>query len=172
MSRLRAMVQLRRAATAGRDSSIELLMPSREEVARLRAAFAERHTFKLPGLLGPELFAEISAGVADAEFEPTHHEHFQFGHAEAEEDVGFVEAVMKDDQPAILLLRFLINDARLFELVQEITGCERIGRFDGRVYRMEPSAYSGWHDDIGDNRLVAMSLNLSTAPYEIGRAHV
>jgi O-methyltransferase len=162
------MVQIRRAATAARGSSIELLAGSQDEIARLRDDFAQRHTFKLPGLLGPELLEEISAQLAAAEFEPTHHEDFQFGHAGAEEDVGYVEATLKDEEPAVMLLRFLINDPRLFELVEEITGCERIGRFDGRVYRMEPSAYSGWHDDIGDNRMVAMSLNLGTQSYDGG----
>ena len=43
------MVQIRRAATAARGSSIELLAGSQDEIARLRDDFAQRHTFKLPG---------------------------------------------------------------------------------------------------------------------------
>jgi hypothetical protein len=75
---------------------------------------------------------------------------------------------MKQQSPAFALLLFLMNDPHLFELIQRVTGCDRIGRFDGRVYRMDPSAYSGWHDDIGDHRMIAMSLNLSREPYAGG----
>jgi 2OG-Fe(II) oxygenase superfamily len=68
------------------------------------------------------------------------------------------------------LLFFLCNDPALFEFVRAITGCDRIGSFAGRIYRMLPaSEHEGrWHDDNIDDRMVAMSLNLSPSPFAGG----
>jgi hypothetical protein len=62
---------------------------------------------------------------------------------------------------------FIANDPALFEVVQAITGCPRIGYFEGRVYRMVPGAghESAWHTDLVNDRLVAMSVNLGP-PYQ------
>ncbi len=153
------------SASAG---SVEVACGSGNEIARLHEQFEERHCVQIPQLLGPPVFDEIARQVAGADFKPIRHEEFQFGHAEGEEDVGFVEASMDEHTPAFALLHFLVNDPRLFEAVRKITGCDRIGRFDGRVYRMDPGAYSGWHDDIGDGRMIAMSINLGREPYTGG----
>jgi hypothetical protein len=61
----------------------------------------------------------------------------------------------------------LMNDRRLFELVEEITGCGPIGSFTGRLYRMMPQRndYASWHDDLAYHRLVAISINVSTGAY-------
>ena len=71
---------------------------------------------------------------------------------------------------AFALLAFLINDPELFEAVREISGCERIRSFTGRVYRMVPGAghRGAWHDDLIEGRSVAMNLNLGTEPYSGG----
>ena len=71
-------------------------------------------------------------------------------------------------------LLLLVNDERVFEVVRSITGCEPIGHFDGRVYRLDPSTdhHDSWHDDVGDNRLVAMSINLGRQPYEGGALEI
>jgi 2-oxoglutarate-Fe(II)-dependent oxygenase superfamily protein len=75
-----------------------------------------------------------------------------------------------DRGSARALLLFLCNDVALFELVRAITGCDRIGAFVGRVYRMLPGAeHEGtWHDDLLEGRMVAMSVNLGDAPYSGG----
>jgi 2OG-Fe(II) oxygenase superfamily len=71
-------------------------------------------------------------------------------------------------------LLLLVNDERVLEVVRSITGCGPIGHFDGRVYRLEPSTdhHDSWHDDLGEGRLVAMSINLGTEPYEGGALQV
>ena len=65
------------------------------------------------------------------------------------------------------LLFFLFNDEKLFEFVQQVTGCEQIGCFSGRVYRVIPgrSHYHVWHTDADKHRMVAGSINLSTEIY-------
>ena len=68
------------------------------------------------------------------------------------------------------LVHFLLNNPALFEILQNITGCGRIGRFYGRVYRMVPVAdhYDSWHDDAFDDRMITISINLSREFYRGG----
>jgi hypothetical protein len=62
------------------------------------------------------------------------------------------------------------NDARLFGVIREISGCGAIGCFDGRVYRLAADSghHDSWHSDVADNRMIAMSVNLSPEHYEGG----
>jgi hypothetical protein len=158
------MIKIDRAGDAASTSSIDVLAPSDAALDELRAQFRARSSVQLPGFLGPGFFDEVSVQAERAEFVERHRE-FQFGHGEGEEDVGFVEGTLRDGTPPEPLMSFLVNDPRLIELISAITGCGPIGRFDGRVYRMDPSRYSGWHDDFGDNRMIAMSVNLTRELY-------
>jgi hypothetical protein len=65
---------------------------------------------------------------------------------------------------------FLINDEKLFQVIQDVTRCDRIRCFEGRVYRVNPGPehYDSWHNDIGEDRLVGMSINLSRETYSGG----
>jgi hypothetical protein len=56
----------------------------------------------------------------------------------------------------------------MFDLVEAITGCDRIGLFRGRTYRMIPGSrhFSPWHDDAVQGRLAAFTINLSPEPFE------
>ena len=71
---------------------------------------------------------------------------------------------------AVELLLLLTNDPYFFGLVRTITGCERIGRFDGRVYRTMPGIQNeeSWHGEIFCYGMVEMSIDLSTQPYSGG----
>src|SRR5207253_326319 len=44
------------------------------------------------------------------------------------------------------------------------------GCFEGRVYRLSPGTghYDSWHNDVGEDRLVAMSINLGRTPFQGG----
>lgn len=76
--------------------------------------------------------------------------------------------------PALALLLFVANDPRLFEIVRDLTGCGPIGCFDGRVYRIDPAQdhHDSWHSDVGEERLVAMSVNLGREPYAGGTVQI
>ena len=71
---------------------------------------------------------------------------------------------------AAQLLMLLINDPHLFEHVRRITGCKRIGRFDGDLYRMMPGPEheESWHGEIFGHHMVEMSVDLSARPYSGG----
>jgi hypothetical protein len=68
------------------------------------------------------------------------------------------------------LMHLLTNDPTFFQLIQRITGCGRIGCFTGRVYRMMQGCghYDSWHDDVTEDRMLAMSINLSSGTYSGG----
>jgi hypothetical protein len=75
-----------------------------------------------------------------------------------------------DGGKATELLLLLINDPHLFRLVREITGCRRIGRFDGTIYRVMPGdeGEDSWHGEIFGHGVLEMGIDLSTRPYSGG----
>jgi hypothetical protein len=149
-------IQIRQAASTSPDRSIAVFPGSDRELETLGHEYERSHLVRLPGLLESGLLDRIRREVDAAEFEPRE--------TELERQLN-----MKPGR-AFALLMFFANDPALFEVVRGITGCERIGRFDGRVYRLLPGAGHGfdWHDDLIPNRLVAMSINLSASSYSGG----
>jgi 2OG-Fe(II) oxygenase superfamily len=125
--------------------------------AELRREFVERDCAVLRGFLQPALLEELLPHVERSGFRQRAHGH-----------IGTEDSMEAGGPLASLLLA--ANDPRLFEFVMEVTGCGAIGCFDGRVYRLDPARGHGdsWHSDVGDNRLVAMSVNLTPGRYEGG----
>ena len=74
------------------------------------------------------------------------------------------------DNRTLALLHVLLNNRELRRLVEQVTGCGCIGSFQGRVYRVIPGQghHDAWHNDLGEQRLLALSLNLSAEPYQGG----
>ncbi|MGI8429756.1 MAG: hypothetical protein ACR2OB_10730 [Solirubrobacteraceae bacterium] len=103
----------------------------------------------MPGFFEPMFCAEVAAAIERARFH--RREHGKVGS----------EACMEVN-PALVRLLFALNDRRVFVAIDEITSCGAIGCFDGRVYRLGTSSADrdSWHDDLGDNRLAAMSVNV------------
>jgi hypothetical protein len=129
-----------------------------EEHGELRASYERDHAVRLRGFLSGQLLERIQGHLEEEEW--TVREHAGMTSSELWLDHGAA--------PALLL--FLTNDAQFFEVVRAITGCGRIGVFDGRVFRMMPGPQNAisWHNDIDGNRMVAMSINLGREPYEGG----
>jgi hypothetical protein len=130
---------------------------SAAERAGLREEFAERNCVVLGGFFEPGLLEEVVERVRQAAFRPRRHGH-----------IGTEECMEAGGPLALLLLA--ANSPALFDLVRDVTGCDPIGCFDGRVYRLDPAQghSDSWHSDVGDNRLVAMSVNLGRDRYEGG----
>jgi hypothetical protein len=130
---------------------------SAEDLDRLRARFARQSCIQLPGLLDNWVFEFIQDQIARATFIDRVHK-----------DIGVELSVA--DNPALNLLYFLANDRKVFQLVQRLTGCDRIGAFIGRIYRMVPGSghYDSWHGDCVAHRMVGMSVNLSPQIYTGG----
>jgi hypothetical protein len=124
-----------------------------EDIARLRDEFEARHCVLLPSFLQGDLLRQLVEAVDRGPFTSFVHE-------------GIGEEVCLDDPATLGLLTLVTNERRLFQAMEDLTGCGRIGCFEGRVYRMDPARghYDSWHDDVTDTRLLALSVNLTPAP--------
>jgi len=147
--------------TGSASPSEQLCIPSGDEFARLRDEFGHRHCLLIPDLFDRALADKIARLLESSDFYRREHP-----------GIG-VEACMEVNATLAWLL-LLVNDERMLEVVRLITDCGPIGHFDGRVYRLEPSTdhHDSWHDDLGEGRLVALSVNLGREPYEGGALEV
>ena len=146
------MIQLSRAGVrvSGDPSDLE----------RLKARFAATHVVRLPHFIADDLAALVDDRIARARFVPRI-------------DDGIEIEDTPDDAALQAACHFLMNDPRLFSIVERITGCAPLGRFTGRIYRRRaPRApgehYYPWHDDVSEDRRVGISVNLGRASYEGG----
>lgn len=132
---------------------------SAEDLERLRFQFDQQHCIRLPGLLEPELLQVFHDQIERGEFSERIHE-----------GIGSNKELCMLDHPTAVRLHFLLNGQKLFQIVQEITRCGRIGCFMGRVYRVIPGHghHDSWHNDLVEHRMIAMSINLSAETYAGG----
>jgi len=134
-----------------------------EQLDTLRATFDRQHCALLPQFLAPDLLRFLQPYLAAAELSLLSHR------TKAGQEIG-TELAMRGTEKAIHVLLLLLNSSRLFRFVQGITGCPTIANFTGRIYRMLPGTehYDSWHDDASRDRLIGLSINLSTEAYEGG----
>ena len=145
------MIQVTRQGTESSSSA--------EALEKLRAQFERQHYFLLPGLLEPGLLALIQRQIDRGEFRERVHERIDSN-----------KELCLTANAGVGALLFLMNDETLFRIIQDVTRCDRIRSFEGRVYRVNPGAghHDAWHNDIGEDRLVGMSINLSREVYSGG----
>ena len=127
-------------------------------LAELRAEFRERHCLLLRNAVDLSLLRQLTVLLADA---PAY---------ERIPGVARGRIIARErciDRNSVVARAFtlLFNKTDLFRLVENLTGCPRIGNFLGRVYMMEPDSehYDTWHSDNDGNRLIGLSLNLREA---------
>ncbi|MGH9968596.1 MAG: 2OG-Fe(II) oxygenase [Pyrinomonadaceae bacterium] len=120
----------------------------------LRVEFLQANYIRLANLIDAELLQQVLQRINRASFEPRIHL-----------NIG-KEACMQDEL-TLNLLHFLANNSRFFKIIETITECGKIGCFAGRVYRFGPDEghFDMWHDDLIEDRLLAMSINLSPKHY-------
>jgi hypothetical protein len=138
------------SARAGRDADA------------LRAELSQRHAAVLRSFLDPDEREWIRRQLEDARFEP-----------HTIEATGKTELKMVPNGLSAFLL-FKLCDPELLAFVEAVTGCEPVGTFAGRTYRMEPGSghFSPWHDDAVEGRLAAFTINLSPEPFEGAKLQV
>lgn len=142
------MIRLTRQGTICSESA--------QRLEELQAEFARRHYLRLPGLLDSELLDFVQRQIDAGEFQERVHE-----------GIASNKELCMSGNAAFGALLFVMNDEKLFQIMQQLTGCERIRCFAGRVYRVNPGQghHDSWHNDIGEDRLVGMSINLSKGTY-------
>jgi hypothetical protein len=127
------------------------------QVAAWSREFQERCCVTVPKLLAPPLLSWIQQQLTSAPFEPRSHA----GMASTE--------LCLQDCTCLGLLAFLVNDPAMLRFVEQVSGRPALTRFMGRVYSRVPGVHGDdWHDDIRPDRLVGMSINLSTGVYDGG----
>jgi 2OG-Fe(II) oxygenase superfamily len=135
--------------------------PSPEDFAALRKCFVEQHWLLLPNFLNVPLLDLIQKKLRETEY------------CVVDRETG-VE-LRPIDCTAYLATELLLNSPKLFRAIEKITGCEQIACFSGRIYRRPASSiyFNRWHTDITDEgRLIALSINLNTEPYEGGALQI
>ena len=137
-------------------SGIRALLSDRQ-IGNLIREFQENHFIRLRNLVDESLLNELFDQMNGANWENRVHD-------------GIGIEVCLADAGLVALFNFLMNDQELFQLIQQITNCGFIGCFQGRIYRMIPSEghYDSWHTDVGEDRLLALSLNLGKEIHEGG----
>jgi hypothetical protein len=130
-----------------------------ENLEELQVEFARRHYLRLPALLDAELLDFVQQKIDAGEFEERVHE-----------GIASNRELCMTGNAAFGALLFVMNDEKLFRTIQDLTGCGQIRCFAGRVYRVNPGEghHDSWHNDIGEDRLVGMSINLSREVYSGG----
>jgi hypothetical protein len=130
-----------------------------EDLGALRASFEANHVVRLPALLPADALQFLHRRMAYGTW-------IDYRHGSAAREL------LLDDEPAIHLLHFLVGAPDFLDLARRITGHEAIHAFIGRIYRFLPirQHLHRWHDDLDQDpsRLVGMSINLGTHPYEGG----
>jgi hypothetical protein len=134
---------------------------SHEDVQAAAVTLA-RPAVLLRGFLAADLLEDIQRRLATATFSPRIETGFTVGRAPRDE-------ILADDGISGRI-RFLFNDPALFDLVRALSGCDRIGFFRPTVFRMLASRghFDEWHGDVDGNRMVALSVNLTSRPFEGG----
>lgn len=130
--------------------------PSLSESRRLSKNFKEQNVIRLPRFFSRELrdqFAREFAGAA----------------AKRVRDAGGSESELRDS-PVTAAVLFLLNERKLLDAVERVTGVKRLRAFTGRAYRLEPAHRDamGWHSDALQKRRVAFSINLGAKRYTGG----
>ena len=126
--------------------------------ASMREEFKLRNCLLLPDFLEPDLLRMVQRNIEQGRFLRKIHP----------KGIGS-EQKMRLNR-ASSLLDFLLNDVHVFNAIRSLTGCGPIGCFTGRVYRMvsEERHSLDWHNDMMQNRMLALSLNLSEDVYRGG----
>ena len=140
-----------------------------DEWAAQQQEFAQRHSVMLEGFIGESILCHIPRMLEQGEFDLRG----DFNRAGRE----FArELTMRKSETLPQMLFCLLNQPRLFEAIAELTGCEKtIRTFVGRCFKHLPGVghFSSWHGDVvKDERLYALSINLSREPFEGGNLQI
>lgn len=128
----------------------------------LRERFARNRALECPEMLDPQLLAIMLRQLDTAGFAPQHVHKIGDRELETPARVG----------PA---LRLALQRRDLFDWLDRATGCGPLEQISGRVVqaRAGEDHQLTWHDDREETRRrLAITINLSTAPYEGARFEI
>ena len=153
-----ASLQPRRSARGPICLTSHGIVISRSESAieRARIRFEREHCLMLRGFLSPEFLELIQRVLAGLKFRPNVH-------------AGFGRDLAPTSNNAAGAMVLMLNDPDLFRAIEAITGCGRLRILTGSVRRAVAGGKAlSWHDDTGEHRRVAITINLSAKAYRGG----
>ncbi len=126
----------------------------------LAERFRRHHAVHLPQFLAPDAWALVQRYIDQAQYEIRVHEALD----PPASNLTIVEPTL------VAFCALALNDPAVTRVVRRITGCDPIGSWMGDFYRMVPGQghRDSWHDDVDDNRLVAITINLAREPFRGG----
>lgn len=148
------MVQIRRNGIS---------FPYEDEIQRLKTEFTETSCVFMPGFIEPSIVNHLLKRFETTKFVPK---------SEISGDYEFGKTLfVPQDEPIIFTFHLLLNNPKLFTLIQQLTDCETIGNFTGRMHRSVPDEKHliEWHDDNSNHRLIGMTIELSHEKYTGGK---
>jgi hypothetical protein len=127
------------------------------DFTRAREQFGRQGYIKLAGMIAAPFLGDLLDAVDRATFD-----------ARVHAGIGVELCAAAGGLTGALELAF--NDPVLLALAGQLTGCQSLRCFEGRVYRMIGGTehHDSWHSDVGEDRLLAMSLNLARVPADGG----
>jgi hypothetical protein len=134
---------------------------SDQAISDARNRFEQDGCLSLPTLIDPALLPQLIEAIDQSPFYDREHH-----------GIGLEQCLSPGTVTTALEL--LSNDPSLLDLMAQLTGCGPFGCFDGRVYRLAPgtSDHDSWHNDVGRDRRVAMSVNLGREPFQGGALQI
>jgi 2-oxoglutarate-Fe(II)-dependent oxygenase superfamily protein len=134
---------------------------SETELNLLRSEFERQHWLLLPKFLDAPLLDLIQRKLGETDYQVV------------DRETG-VE-LRPIDCTAYLATELLLNSPKLFRAIEQLTGCDQVACFSGRIYRRPPSSnyFNRWHTDLADDgRMIALSINLTSEPYRGGALQI
>jgi len=142
----------------------QVIVPGEQELVTLKEEFFRRHCVVLVQLLGPALRDLILDKIDSAQFYAKSHKD------DREQEFGS-DLTVRENEGALHLIHFVLNNPKVIAIIREIAGCPAIASFAGRIYRNLPGENHqlDWHNDTDQpGRLLGLSINLSSRPYQGG----
>lgn len=132
----------------------------------LRAQFDETGCASLPGLLSPAILKHVLKLIETGRFEVTNETH--------KGRIFGTTFKMPSTEPTVTTLHFILNRLALFEMVERVVGCPRLGNFTCRIHRTVADTHQhiDWHDDWIQDRTVGLNINLSQQDYRGGQFQI
>jgi hypothetical protein len=128
-------------------------------IEHYQAEYRKNHCIFLPGFIAKAPLKNLLDKLEQTKFETKY---------EMEEENKFGKVLFVPQKaPVIFTFHLLLNNPKLFSVLQKITECEPIGNFVGRIHRSNEGERHeiDWHGDNSDNRLLAITLSLGTERY-------
>ena len=133
------------------------------DLPKLRNEYTDTGCAALPGFLAPPILRSLMRWIDLAKFEERHEVSARVG-------VFGTTLFVPESDPALFLLKFILNRPELFKFSQQVSCCDRIGNFIGRLHRTTAGSNQqiDWHHDVVDGRILGICINLSSEPYTGG----